>query len=64
MNTPKILDKLVYEIRSLLNFNKIKYSDTLQAILKDQKSDMIVTTWKLSIPIKQVLTMFNDYYKI
>ncbi len=63
-NNIKILDRLVYNIRSLLDLNKLKHSDTLQAILKDQTSDMIVATWKLGIPIKSVLTQSNDFYRV
>ena len=60
----KVLDRLVYKIRGLLDFDKIKHSDTLRAILQNQTNDMIVGTWKLGIPIKFVLTQYNDYYKI
>jgi|GEM_PF-7038698 len=59
----KILDKLVYEIRGLLDFDKIKWPDTLKAILEDKKDHIVIATWKSPIPIKKILTTNNNYYK-
>ncbi|MFA5287444.1 MAG: HEPN domain-containing protein [Candidatus Omnitrophota bacterium] len=59
----KILDKLVYEIRGLLNFGKINWPDTFKAILEDRKEVMMVATWRLPIAIKKILTVGNEYYK-
>ena len=59
----KILDKLVYEIRSLLDFKKMNWPDTLKAILEERKDIMFVATWRLPFPIKKVLIIGNEYYK-
>lgn len=57
----KMLDKLVYEIRNLLDFNKIQYSDNLKEILENEVSNFYVATSKISA--KRILTLHNDYYK-
>lgn len=59
----KTLDKLVYEIRNLIDFNKLKGRDNLRDILTEDKNSPFVICWKLPIPIKRVLTIENNYWK-
>ncbi len=58
-----ILDKLVYEIRQLFDFTRIRTVDSLKAILEDRNDVQLVVTWKLPIPLKEILTIKNDFFK-
>ncbi|MCX5697502.1 MAG: HEPN domain-containing protein [Candidatus Omnitrophica bacterium] len=58
----RTLDKLVYEIRSLMDFDKLKGRNNLKDIFKEEKNNSFIMCWKLPIPIKRVLTIENDYW--
>lgn len=57
------LDKLVYEIRNLIDFSRLRGQDNLKAIVEENKENSFVTSWRLPIPIKRLLTIQNKYYK-
>jgi len=57
------LDKLVHEIRGLIDFSKLKGRDNLKDILLEVKDNIFVCCWKLPIPIKEVLIIENKYFK-
>lgn len=60
----KQLDKLVFNIRGLLDFSSKPTLDSLKAILNDDKQIKFVKNWKLPrISIKEVLISHNDFYR-
>lgn len=60
----KFLDKLVFKIRSLLNYSDNKGMDYLQLIIDENHSSIFTANWRLpGVSLKQVLTSHNDYYK-
>lgn len=59
----KILDKLVYEIRRLIDFSQLKGRDNLKDILEEKKDNILTLTWKLPIPVKKILIIQNDHFK-
>lgn len=59
----KMLDGLVFKVRSKLDFVKIKFSDSLKAILEDDSTNYLVQTWKLPIKLRDILTTENNYFK-
>ena len=59
----KILDEIVSILRGKLDFNGIKFSDSLNAIANDDDKDFLVNTWKLPINLKEILVTNNDYFK-
>ncbi len=59
----KILDSLVFKIRSKLDFKKVGFSDNLKAILENDISNYFVGTWRLPIKLKGMFTTGNDYFQ-
>ena len=59
----KILDEIVNILRRKLNFKAINFSDSLNAIAKNDNKDFLASTWKLSINLKKILVSNNDYFK-
>jgi len=60
----KILDEIVNIIRKKLDFKKINYSDSLNAIAEGNNKDFLACTWKLPINLRDILISNNDYYKV
>lgn len=59
----RILDALVFNIRSKLDFAKIRFADSLQAIIEGDKKNYFVGTWKLPIKLRDILILGNNYFK-
>lgn len=59
----KFLDEIVNILRGMLNFKAISFSDSLNAIAKNDKKDFLASTWKLPINLKEILVSNNDYFK-
>lgn len=59
----KILDEIVNVLREKLNFKAIGFSDSLNAIAKNDNKDFLASTWKLPVNLKEILTSYNDYFK-
>ena len=59
----KILDRRVYEIRGKLDYQKIKFSDSLIAILKGERTDFLEVEWKLPLKLDEILSAGNDFFK-
>ncbi len=59
----KLLDKLIFNLRKLLDFPEKTNLSALSAVLKDDKKISFVSGWKLPIPIKKVLVSGNDYFQ-
>ena len=57
-----VLDKLVYEIRQLFDFNRAKHVDSFKAILEGRQNPL-AAIWKLPIPLKTILTIKNDFFR-
>jgi hypothetical protein len=57
------LDQLVYTIRGKLDFSKSWFTNDLRAILTGDKTARIVAAWTLPIPIRDVLTTNNRYFR-
>jgi len=62
-NNIKVLDEIVFSIRSKLDFSKIRSSDSLKEITKNNKRDILCGGWNFPIPINKILTNENDFYK-
>lgn len=58
----KILDEIVNILRKKLDFNKIGFSDSLNAIMKNDSKDFLLNEWKLPIGLKEILTSDNNYF--
>ncbi len=59
----EILDEIVFSIRKQLDFKAIGWSDSLQSVLNDDHIDMLFSTWKLPIPLLDILTTGNHFFK-
>lgn len=59
----KILDEIVNILRGKLDFKAISFSDSLNAIAKNDNRDFLASTWKLPINLKEILVSDNDYFK-
>jgi len=59
----KILDEVVNILRRKLDFKAICFSDSLDAIAKNNNKDFLASTWKLHISLKDILVSNNDYFK-
>ncbi|MHB8271844.1 HEPN domain-containing protein [Bradyrhizobium sp.] len=58
------LDSFVFKARGFLDFPKIKWGDDLKAILEnDPKGSLHLSAWRLPIPLRQVLTVENAYFR-
>jgi len=58
----KILDLLVFTIRSKLDFERIRFDDSLKSIQKKNKKSYFVKTWKLPIKLRDILIIENNYF--
>ena len=59
----EMLDELASTIRAKLNFNSVGWTDSLIAIQQGDQKDFLVSTWKLPIPLIEVLVTRNGFYK-
>lgn len=59
----KILDEIVSKIRNKLDFKVVKYSDSLQAIIENNRKDVLLATWTLPIALRKILIFQNDFFK-
>jgi len=59
----KILDEIVNILRKKLDFQAINFSNSLDAIAKNNNKDFLASTWRLPINLKEILVSNNDYYK-
>ncbi len=60
----KILDEIVNLVRKKLDFKRINYSDSLNAIAKGDKKDLLAGNWNLPVSLQDILRLNNDYYKL
>ncbi len=59
----QMLDAFVHKTRSLLDFEKVQFSDSLAAILAHNKKDILAGTWAGRPPAYVVLTKDNKFFK-
>jgi HEPN domain-containing protein len=59
----RYLDQVVVNMRRRLDFGKANFVDTLQAIMEDDQKSFFVATWRGPIPLKEVLTRDNFYFR-
>jgi len=57
----KVLDEIVNILRKKLDFKKIGFSDSLDAIAEGNNRDFLAGTWKLPINLRDILISDNDY---
>ena len=57
------LDRLVFEMRSLLDFSEFPGQDGLKAILDRDKTNFVGKGWNLRPPLRVILTKDNKYFK-
>lgn len=61
-NHLKSLDRIVFNMRTKLDFEAIKYNDGLLSIMTENKLSSRVSLWDGPTPIKDVLMKNNDYF--
>jgi HEPN domain-containing protein len=64
--TPKHLhdlDGFVFQARALLDFEKIKWDDGLKSVMSNNQRSQLVSRWQFPIPLREVLTKQNAYFK-
>jgi hypothetical protein len=64
--TPKYLhdlDGFVFSARALLDYGKAKFGDALKSVLSGNAASTSLGLWKLPIPLREVLTLNNAYFK-
>lgn len=57
------LDGFVYKTRSLLDFAKAGFDDSLASILRNNRKSLLVDTWRGRPPLRVVLTKNNRYFR-
>lgn len=57
------LDEFVYNTRSLLDYSKVSFVDTLPLIQAKDRKNILSGTWKGRPPLRVVLTKKNRYFK-
>lgn len=58
-----LLDGLVFFIRGKLDTDKMGFTDSLQAILKEDQANLLVGSWQLPTKLREVLTAGNTHFK-
>lgn len=64
--TPKHLhdlDGFVFHARSHLDFSAAKFGDGIRGILENNKNSSMLGQWRFPIPLRQILTTENNYFK-
>jgi HEPN domain-containing protein len=57
------LDQVVVNMRRRLNFTKANFADAFKAIVENDQTSFFVATWRGPIPLKDVLTRDNFYFR-
>ena len=57
------MDGFIFKIRSLLDHAKVNWHDGLKDILGDG-TGLMAATWTFPVPIKEILTFKNRYFKV
>ncbi|MEJ2374082.1 MAG: HEPN domain-containing protein, partial [Pseudolabrys sp.] len=57
------LDAFVFKDRSLLDFKKIGFDDSLKSILERNRRNILMGTWNGKPPLRVVLTKKNNYFR-
>jgi hypothetical protein len=58
-----VLDAVVWNVRSLLDFEGYEGMDNLRAILERNRKQLFVHTWSLDMPLRVILTRKNAVFK-
>jgi hypothetical protein len=56
------LDAFVFKARSLLDYRRAKFSDSLRAILDRNRKDILTATWQGRTPLRVILTKNNRHF--
>lgn len=59
----EILDELVSVIRGKLDFARAGFSDSLKAVLEENRENYLVGTWNFPIKLKDILISGNKFFK-
>jgi hypothetical protein len=59
----QLLDAFVFRTRSMLDYQKANFSDSLRAVLKRDRTDILASTWQGKMPLRVVLTKNNRYFR-
>jgi HEPN domain-containing protein len=58
------LDGIVFNMRGRLDFAKVKWPDSLKAILQEDPHNHLNGTWEGPLPLKEVLLRDNRYFTL
>jgi len=58
------LDSFVFHARAYLDFKKANFDDGLKSVLENNQRSRLVATWSFPVPLWQILTVRNAYFKL
>jgi HEPN domain-containing protein len=64
--TPKHLhdlDAFVFHARAFLDFEKAKFGDGIKSVLDNNRASPLLALWEFPMPLREVLTKNNSYFK-